>query len=168
MRLNPLKVRLNIEQESIPLGCVKPAFVVGGRVYPSPWIPYRPSDTLHPEHGTRATLPPMNRLTDSWENITFPQLLLLAVKPRKHTYAWDELREMRFNPCEMRLSHQIDSPLLDILVGRYFTVFVPSEAAIQKLPSGIVDQLMKNKTLLMDTLTFHILRVNFIDSLVKC
>ena len=49
----------------------------------------------------------------------------------------------------------------DILVGRYFTVFVPSEAAFQKLPPGLVDQLMKNKTFLMDTLTFHIVRVQF-------
>ena len=47
--------------------------------YPSttPWMPYSPWK----EHGTRDTLPhPVNRLTDSSENISFPQLQLRAVK----------------------------------------------------------------------------------------
>ena len=45
-----------------------------------PEIPY-----LQKEHGTRDTLPPANRLTDAYENITFPQLLSLAVKTKTST-----------------------------------------------------------------------------------
>ena len=49
--------------------------------------------------------------------------------------------------------------MIEIPGGGEFTVFVPSEAAFQKIPQDIIDKLMKNKTLLMEALTFHIVLV---------
>ena len=49
--------------------------------------------------------------------------------------------------------------MFEISAGGEFTVFVPSEAAFQKIPQDIIDKLMKNKTLLMEALTFHIVLV---------
>ena len=46
--------------------------------------------------------------------------------------------------------------MFEISAGGEFTVFVPSEVAFQKIPQDIIDKLMKNKTLLMEALTFHI------------
>ena len=45
--------------------------------------------------------------------------------------------------------------------GDQFTVFVPTDTAFQDLPQDIIDQLMKNKTLLMEALTFHIVKVRY-------
>ena len=49
--------------------------------------------------------------------------------------------------------------IFEISAGGEFTLFVPSEAAFQKIPQDIIDKLMKNKTLLMEALTFHIVPV---------
>ena len=98
-----------IKQESIQVGCIPPAFVVPGvypspRIpypwisyppgyptlrYPTPWIPYlfpryptpRRNWILYllKEHGTRDTLPSVDRMTLACENITFPKLRWLAV-----------------------------------------------------------------------------------------
>ena len=38
-----------------------------------------------------------------------------------------------------------------------FTVFAPTNEAFQKLPPGVLDNLLKNKTALTDVLTYHVL-----------
>ena len=68
-----------LKQESIPVGCVQPAFVVSGegKVNPTPWVPgpqYPTSWIPCPQipypftrqkgHETRDTLPHVNRMTD--------------------------------------------------------------------------------------------------------
>ena len=60
-----------LKQDSIPVGCVPPALVASIM-----------GCTPHPQKGpgTRHTLPPMNRMTDTSEKITFPQLHWPAVK----------------------------------------------------------------------------------------
>ena len=67
--------------------------------YPTLWIPYPQR-----EHGTNGILPhsPLNRLTDACENITFPQLLLLAVKSSALMFAMNYyLIIFLFGKCEM-------------------------------------------------------------------
>ena len=70
---NKFVSKIRIKQECIPVGCVPPAAVaVGGS--PSG----TPRDQTPPGPGQNPTLP-MNRITDTCKNITFPQLRLRAV-----------------------------------------------------------------------------------------
>jgi len=47
--------------------------------------------------------------------------------------------------------------LADVLSGRGpYTVFAPNDAAFAKLPSGTVDNLLKDKSKLRDVLTYHV------------
>ena len=78
------------KQESIPVGCVPPAFVAGGLVpfypltqtrhpLPGPYpLPLRPDPPGTRPHWDQ--IPPVNRLPDTCKNITFPKLRLRAVK----------------------------------------------------------------------------------------
>ena len=102
-----------LKQESIPVGCVQPAFVVSGegKVNPTPWvpgpqyptswipcpqIPY-PLDTLTPSPARKDMRPeipyPMwtEWLTDTSKDITFPQLLLPAVTNCTLVWNWLEI-----------------------------------------------------------------------------
>ena len=82
------------KQESIPVGCVPPTFVVcGGKGYPliptPPSIPYplNTSQIPRPKYspperdmGPENPYPPVNRLIDTYEDTTFHQLLFRTVK----------------------------------------------------------------------------------------
>ena len=77
------KCNLIKQQESIPVGCILPAFVVPGR-YPGgrvsidrpTWIPYPQKG-----HGT-STIPTLHEQTKMYKSITFPQLRCRAKKMR--------------------------------------------------------------------------------------
>ena len=69
------------KQESIPVGCIPPAFVFsrGYILAPSDTLPSQIPCPPRKDMGPMIPYPPVNRLTDVCENITFPKILLLAV-----------------------------------------------------------------------------------------
>ena len=75
------------EQECIPVGCVPPtAVAVGGGLHHAPPREQTTPDQAPPQTGTpreqtppRSRHSPVNRITDTCKNITFPQLRLRAV-----------------------------------------------------------------------------------------
>ena len=70
--------KMSCEQECIPVGCVPPAVVA---VSPATHAPLPCTPLLSPPHTPpfAAHAPTVNRITDTCENITFPQLRLRAV-----------------------------------------------------------------------------------------